>query len=309
MPPTRFSDRPAELPDLGSLRLLTDVARLGSIGAAGRRAGISQQAASERLRTLEALTGLPLLARAARGSTLTEAGRLLVEWSAPLLDHADDLVAAVRTLREDRSRELHVQASMTIAEHLLPRWLVRLRQERGIAATFRAANTAGVLDAVRAGEADLGFIEGPGDVSGLATRVIGHDELVLVAAPDDAWARRRTPLTPSEIGGRALTSREPGSGTRSVWERALRAAGVAPSAPDSEATTTAAVLATVAAGAPPAFVSARVATRDVEVGLLVRVAVAGLDLRRAFTAVWVGSSRPPAGAVRDLLGIVQETTT
>ena len=38
------------LPDLPSLRLLADVARLGSIGAAGREAGISQQSASERLR-------------------------------------------------------------------------------------------------------------------------------------------------------------------------------------------------------------------------------------------------------------------
>ena len=43
------------VPDLGALELLLDVVATGSIGAAGRRHGISQQAASARLRTLERL--------------------------------------------------------------------------------------------------------------------------------------------------------------------------------------------------------------------------------------------------------------
>lgn len=42
------------LPDLSALELLVDTAREGSIGAAARLQGISQQAASERLRAVEA---------------------------------------------------------------------------------------------------------------------------------------------------------------------------------------------------------------------------------------------------------------
>ena len=42
------------LPELDSLRLLVAVARTGSIGTAAREAGVSQQAASQRLRTAEA---------------------------------------------------------------------------------------------------------------------------------------------------------------------------------------------------------------------------------------------------------------
>ncbi len=296
----------AVLPDIAALRLLADVARLGSIGAAGRESGISQQSASERLRSMEAQTGLVLVQRATSGSTLTSAGRLLVEWSAALLEQASDVEAALRTLREERSRELHVHASMTVAEHLLPRWLVRLRHERAVAATLRATNTEAVLAAVRSGEADLGFIEGPdgmAGLAGLASRVVGHDELALVAAPDDEWSRRRSPLTPAVVAARALTSREPGSGTRSVWEQALVAVGLTPVAPEAALTTTAAVLTSVAAGGPPAFVSRRAAQRDLDAGALVELPMRGLDLGRAFTAVWVGGPRPPAGPVRDLLAI------
>ena len=294
------------LPDLPSLRLLADVARLGSIGAAAREAGISQQSASERLRATEAQVGLALLQRATTGSTLTASGRLLVEWSADLLERAGEIEASLRVLRDDRSRELHVHASMTVAEHLMPGWLVSLRRERSVAATLRASNSESVLDAVRTGEADVGFVEGPagaGSLSGLATRVIGSDELVLVAAPDDAWASRRTPLSAAVVAGRALTSREQGSGTRSVWEQALTTAGHRPVDPEVELTTTAGVLGSVGAGSPPAFVSRRAAARDLGAGTVVEVRVRGVDLHRAFTAVWVGATRPPAGPLRDLLAI------
>lgn len=293
----------ALLPDLGSLRLLADVARLGSIGAAGRTAGMSQQSASERLRAMEAQTGLVLVQRATNGSRLTAAGRLLVEWSTALVEQADEVESAIRTLRTERSAELHVHASMTTAEHLLPRWLVRLRRERSIAASLQATNTSAVLAAVRSGEADVGFIEGPGDLSGLSSRVVGGDVLVLVAEPDDAWARRRTPLDAAAVAGRSLTSREAGSGTRQVVEDALTVAGWTPAVPEVELTTTAALLASVRAGGAPAFVSDRSVQRELAAGQLVEVATTGLGLVRPFTAVWVGGPRPPAGPLRDLLAI------
>lgn len=294
---------PTILPELSSLRLLVDVARLGSIGAAGRVAGMSQQSASERLRVMEAQTGLVLVQRSTAGSSLTPAGRLLVEWSSRLLEQADEVESAVRTLRAERTQQVRVVASMTTAEHLLPRWLVRLRQEREIAAGLHATNSERVLEAVRAGEADLGFIEGPGDLRGLASSVVGGDVLVLVAGPGDPWARRRRPVDPATVAARALTSREAGSGTRQVVEDALAAAGCVPVAPEVELTTTAAVLASVGAGSPPAFVSSLAVPRELASGQLVQVPTVDLALERAFTAVWVGGRRPPAGPVRDLLAI------
>jgi len=296
---------PTALPELATLRLFLDVARLGSIGAAGRAAGISQQSASARLRAMERELGLTLLQRSPTGAELTAEGRLLAEWSTDLLHRADEIETALGTLREQRSRQLHVHASMTTAEYLLPGWLVRLRRRNRVPVSLTAANTETVLAAVRSGEADLGFIEGPADTSGLASAVVGSDELVLVAPPEDPWARRRTALRPQAVAARSLTSREHGSGTRRVTEHAAAAAGVTLAPPEVELTTTAAMLGAVAAGGAPAFVSRRAAVRELVAGVLVEVSVAGLDLHREFTAVWVGSDPPPRGPARDLLAIAR----
>ncbi len=292
------------LPDLESLRLLTDIARLGSIGAAGRAAGMTQQSASERLRALEATAGLDLVTRSPGGSALTPSGLLLVEWSADLLARAAEVETALHTLRQGRARRVRVYASMTVAESLLPRVLVRLRREREINVRLHATNSEAVITAVRAGRADVGFVEGPIDLRGLGSMVVGVDELVLVAAPDDAWSRRRTPLDAAAIARRPLTSREQGSGTRTVWERALESAGAEPAPPESELETTAALLSSVAAGGPPAFVSRRAAARDLEMGDLVELKTTGIDLHRVFTAVWLGGRRPAEGPVRDILGLI-----
>ncbi|QKE83423.1 LysR family transcriptional regulator [Arthrobacter sp. NEB 688] len=291
-------------PDLASLRLLADVARLGGIAAAGRAHGITQQSASERVRSLEADVGLDLVTRGRSGSALTPTGRLVVEWSADLLARADDLDEALSTLRRDRSRELRVHASLTVAETVLPRVLVRARRDSVAHVTLHATNSASVVDAVRSGAADLGFVEGPVPLDGLGHRGVGVDELVLVAAPDDPWARRRRVVVPDDLGARALSSREEGSGTRRVWEDALAEAGVAAPPPEAVFDTTTALLASVAAGGPPAFVSRRSAIHLVGAGELTALPTVGLALRRPLTAVWQGGSLPARGPARDLLALV-----
>ncbi|MFY0405898.1 LysR family transcriptional regulator [Solicola sp. PLA-1-18] len=297
------------LPDLATLTLLVDVARTGSIGGAAREAGVTQQAASARLKATEAQVGVPLLQRGARGSELTAAGRVLVEGAVRLLDVAAEVEQAVEALRTDRGRELHVGASMTVAEHLLPGWLVQLRRRQVAAGqeptsvSLVAANSRDVTDAVLVGEAAVGFVEGVAAPSGLSSSEVGHDELVLVAAPDDPLLTRRRALTPGEVAALALTSRERGSGTREVVVSALGDHGLSPATPSVELGSTTAIRETVRAGGAPAFLSRLAVGRDLDAGHLVEVPVRDLDLRRSLRAVWVGGSTPPAGPVRDLLAI------
>lgn len=262
---------------------------------------------------MEAQTGLTLVQRSARGSQLTEAGVVVAEWAARLLDLADEVDTAIEGLRGDRSRELVVWASMTIAESLIPRWLVQLRQRqlgegyRATAVSLNASNSQHVVEAVREGTAHVGFVEGVQAPVGVRSAIVAQDELVLVTAAGVPLSRRRTPLTPVEVAGLALTSREPGSGTREVLASALAKHGLVSGDPDVELTTATAIREAVIAGSAPAFLSRRVVARDVEAGSLSVVAVQDLDLRRYFRAVWVGTKNPPAGAVRDLVAIARTT--
>ncbi|HEX3712748.1 MAG TPA: LysR family transcriptional regulator, partial [Trebonia sp.] len=113
--------------DLSSLRALREVSRQGSIAAAAAVLGVSQQALSARMRTLERTMSITLLARTPAGSHLTEQGRLVVGWADDVLDAADRLEAGLRSIRSEVSHRLAIAASQTIAEHLVPHWLVELR--------------------------------------------------------------------------------------------------------------------------------------------------------------------------------------
>ena len=304
-----LSDR---VPDLAALEMLLAVARTGSLNAASRQLGITQQAVSARVRSVESRAGVALIARTARGSTLTPEGVVVAEWAARLLAVAGELDTGLAAFRGDHQKRLRVSASLTIAEQLLPGWLVGLQAaaQQGGQPTpqilLTAANSDTVTAQVRAGAADLGFVEGPARPKGLRSRVIGHDELAVVVRPDHPWARRHDPLGPDELAAARIVSREEGSGTRDVLTTALSAAlGTQVTVPVALAlSTTAAVRSAVLAGAGPAVLSELTVAEDIAARRLTRVPVRRVDLRRSLRAIWVGGSLPPAGAARDLLAHV-----
>jgi molybdate transport repressor ModE-like protein len=90
------------VPDLASLELLLDVAQTGSLNRAAGRAGVSQQAASARIASMEAQTGVTLVHRTPRGSRLTAEGAVIAEWAARLLDVAAQMDHGIAALRQDR---------------------------------------------------------------------------------------------------------------------------------------------------------------------------------------------------------------
>lgn len=296
----------AHVPELGALDLLLSVARLGSVGRAAAEHGITQPAASGRIRNMERLLGFTLLERDARGSRLTPAGTLVVDWARQVLSAATELDAGIAALRAEHMGRLRVAASMTVAEYLMPAWLVSARLIRpDFTVSLRTGNSTHVADLVREGEVDLGFVEGPQAPSGLYARVVAHDRLVVVVAPGHPWARRRNPVGAAEIASTPLIEREPGSGTRYVLHEVLRPYGPV-AGPLIELSSTTAIKAAAAAGAGPAVVSSLAVADEVRAGSLVEVPVSDADLGRRLRAVWTRGRRlgPP---VRDFLATIART--
>lgn len=291
----------ARVPDLDSLALLLQVGASGSLGRAGIRHGISQPAVSARIRRMEALVGVPLVERTARGSTLTANGVLLAGWARSVIEAAEVLDAGITSLRDAGEQRLRVAASMTVAEYLLPRWLVRLAADRPkTAVSLSAMNSAQVEQAVLSGSADLGFVEGPAVADGLDHEVVARDRLVVVVAPGHPWARRRR-VGAADLAATRLVQREPSSGTRTSLEAAL-AGYPALATPLLELSTSGAVRSAAAAGAGPAVLSRLAIGDEVGRGRLVEVRTDGVDLTRSLRAVWPAGQRP-GGPARDLLRI------
>ena len=295
-------------PDVESLRLLVLVGRHRSLGAAARLEGVSQPAASKRLARLERRLGVRLLERTRRGSSLTAAGQLVSGWATRVLDDLDVLVEGARALRREAAAHLAVAASLTVAEHVLPGWLAQLRRaDPELRVGLEVTNSSRVCELVGERAVDLGFVESPQVPSGLRSRTVARDRLVLVVAPGHPWARRRRAVGAAELARTPLVSREAGSGTRAAAERAIAGTGAGPVEPLLELGSSAAVRSTVLTGAGPALLSELVVATDVAAGLLVDVPTDGIDLTRRLRLVWPAGS-PPVGPAADLVRIALRAT-
>jgi DNA-binding transcriptional LysR family regulator len=274
--------------------------------------GITQQALSARMRTLERTLEVPLLVRTPTGSRLTEKGTLVLDWAEDLLAAADRLEAGVRSIRSGITHRLAIAASQTTAEHLVPHWLLELRateEAAGLQPTvveLTVTNSTGVIDLVRADRASMGIIETPHLPPDLVRAHLRDDELLVVAGPAHAWARLRRPVSQRELASMPLVTREAGSGTRDTLTDYLAALDppLHAAAPALELGTSAAVRSAVAAGVGPGVLSRLAVRDDLVLGRLVAIELAGPPLTRVFTAVW-RYDRPLSPEGQRLLGVAQ----
>ncbi|GAB89055.1 LysR family transcriptional regulator [Gordonia rhizosphera] len=293
------------LPDIAALDVVVTVARLGSMGAASRELGISQQAVSSRVRGVERELGVELFIRSPGGVDLTSNGMAVLEWANALVERAAQFMAGVDALVGARHATLVVAASKTVAEYLVPSWVSTLANRSEVKISVRPMNSADVIGTVHSGEADLGFIESPGATGGLDSAVVAQDELVLVAAPGHPWADGRA-VDIHDLASTPLIQREPGSGTRVTFEAALRDSGATPVDPLIELRSVTAIRSSVLTSSGAAVLSRLSVDDDIATGRLVRVDITGLRMLRPLRAVWTPNITL-RGPARDLLDIATRT--
>lgn len=262
-----------------------------------------QPNASRAIKTLERRLSLPLIERGPNGSCLTAQGTVIAHWARVVLADADKLLSIAAGLSTDRSAELTIAASMTVAEQLMPLWLAEFRHlHPAVTVHLQAHNSTQVLQQVRSGGCDVGFIESPTVGPGLHGAEIARDRLVIVVSGDHPWARRRTPLSIEELAATPLLAREPGSGTRTSFEMALQGYHVAP--PLLELGSASAIRTSVLNGVGPAVLSTLAVADQVATGQLHVVDVDALHIERSLRAVWRGS-RQLDGPAADLLKLIR----
>jgi DNA-binding transcriptional LysR family regulator len=288
---------------LDQLRIFVAVAEQQHVTRGARSLHLAQSAASTAIAHLEAHFATQLFDRVGRNVVLTKAGRLLLTEAAAILARVDSAERAMLELSGLRRGTLNVQASQTIAGYWLPRHLLAFRRAYpDIDVKLSIANTAQVAVAVREGIADLGFVEGDVEDAKIAAQPIAKDSMVLVVGRDHAWSSRRQ-VVAGELATTEWVLREKGSGTRSVFEAAVRKAGLDPDAlrvimelPSNDA-----VRAAVEAGMGATVISASVAASAIEAGLLHRVK---LDLPARAFYLLRHRDRPHGRAAEALVSLI-----
>lgn len=258
---------------LEQLRVFIAVAERQHMTQAAQALHLAQSAVSAAIAQLEGRHGAKLFHRVGRGIELTQAGQLFLIEAKAVLARAQAADLMLSELGGLKRGTLTIQASQTIASFWLPRYLVAFRRAHpGVDIRLSIGNTAQAAAAVRAGSAELGFVEAEVNDPHLISRVLAKDQMIVVVGPQHPWASRKS-IKPKDLIETEWVLREPGSGTRAVFEKALSGFGITPASlriglelPSNES-----VLAAVEAGMGATALSASAASAGLDAGLLVHV--------------------------------------
>ena len=211
---------------LEQLRIFIAVAEKQHVTQAAGELNLTQSATSAAIAALEARYGVKLFDRIGRGIALTQAGRDFLGEARAVLARARAAAQVLNDLAGLKRGSLTIAASQTVANYWLPGRIQAFQTAHpGIELRVAIANTEQVALAVHQGSADLGFVEGDVDDASLAVSKIGGDSLVVVVGMEHPWVGR-TRIVPKDLLTTAWVLREHGSGTRSMFEAALRKHGI-----------------------------------------------------------------------------------
>jgi DNA-binding transcriptional LysR family regulator len=209
---------------LRQLQIFLAVAKHQNISKAAQSLHMSQSAASEALLNLEHTYEVSLFDRVSNKLSLNAIGRTLRL-------EAENLIARCQSFEEmlqDHTDvgHLKVGASFTIGNHLATRYLADyLAKYPEADVQLDIANTPDVVARVLNFDVDIGMIEGEVHHRELELIPWRDDELIVFCAADHPLARKKT-LTNKDIREAQWILREPDSGARNTFDRAL--AGLLP---------------------------------------------------------------------------------
>lgn len=195
--------------ELSQLRCFVAVGQELHFGRAAERLNMTQPPLSRQIRLLEHQVGTPLLERTSRVVRFTAAGRAFFPEAGRILRLADEAAAAARRIAKGEQGAIAIGFTATFGYGLLPDMVRRLRQRvAGLSLTLKEMVTSEQLDALDAGQLDVGLMRPHAPHGELETVLLGREALMLALPARQAKAWPREP-TLRALHGKALVSYSP----------------------------------------------------------------------------------------------------
>jgi DNA-binding transcriptional LysR family regulator len=193
-----------ELIELRHLRYFTVVAEELHFSRAAGRLHIAQPPLSQQIRKLEEYIGHPLFIRNSRTVTLTQAGEMLLERSRYLLRRLEEDLETVRRVGRGEIGTLTVgfigSAMLTALPTLIGSYRKRFPK---IDLRLRELTTSSLVEAIRQGVVDLGFLRDAGPTEGLIVEQVVAERFVVALAEKHRLANRKK-VSLAELKGEPL---------------------------------------------------------------------------------------------------------
>lgn len=288
-----------------NLKVFVTVSEQKNFSRAAELLNLSQPGVSLHIRNLENELGAKLMHRSPKQVKLTEAGYILYEKAKRILDLYDEARRDIQLLQDTVTGAIHVGASFTIGEYLLPRLLAEfVAQYPQVELQVTIGNTWEIVQKVRKKEINLGLVEGNVTGEDLVITPYMKDEMLLVAAPDHPLCAIRQ-ADVSKLQYMNWILRESGSGTRAFSDLFLQEhkleVGRTYVFNSSQG-----VKEAVAAGLGIAILSRWVVRKELESGALRSIPLKGIKFARDFSVIQTKDHAPSMAIERFVQQLVED---
>lgn len=215
-----------EMLDTRQLLAFKTIVDMGGFTKAARTLHLTQSALSHQIKSLETQLEGPVFARLGKRVVLTQSGEVLLPYATAVLQQLQEAREAITTLHEPGRGRLRVSAASyscyQILPHVLREFCARYPHvELVVASEYTDKAVQGILG----GTLDMAICVQPPSTDGLHIETLCEDELVVIVAPQHAWARRKH-VQWADLATQVLITYNHASETFQMTQRELQKRGV-----------------------------------------------------------------------------------
>ena len=282
--------------DLGQIEAFVQVAQHRSFSKAADALFLTQPSVTARIQSLERDLGEALFERNGRGVRMTEMGGAFLPFARRALKTLQDGRDALEGMRNLDIGTLKLGSALTVSTYVLPKILKKYCAAfPGVEVSVHSGRSEQVLQMVLSDEVHCA-LERTVHHPEIVTTPLYEDDLVLVAAPEHRFARKRT-ATVEEVGREALILFDKGSSYNALIQGVFRQHGILPKTL-MEMDTMEATKKMVEEGMGIALLPKVSTEREIELGRIVPIAVSNATLpRRQISLIFRKNRKQPRAVV------------
>ncbi|MDD3775725.1 MAG: LysR family transcriptional regulator [Sulfurovaceae bacterium] len=202
---------------LRQIEIFLNVVEKGHLTQVSKEMDLSQSAISMSIKELETTIGRPLFDRINKRLVLNEVGRSFHKEIKPLYKKVIDIQTEFQNT--PNKGIVRVGASTTIVDYIMPQIVCSYMDSYPeVRISLKNGNTKTIIEMVREGLIDVGFVEGSVDDPEVIKEKVGIDELVVVTAD----AEKAKSCYIDSLADEKWILREQGSGTREVFLNCIK---------------------------------------------------------------------------------------
>ncbi|MEX0720103.1 MAG: LysR family transcriptional regulator [Balneolaceae bacterium] len=212
--------------NLRRINIFLTVAKHLSYTKAARELYISQPAITKNIQMLEDELGVCLFNRKGNTIELTHEGKLVYSFGSDIDQQVQNLMYELGQINSKQKGNLRIGASSTISHYFIPPVIARFKESNpGLSISLLSGNTSEINARLNDDLIDVGITEGYRRLNNFDYYSFLNDEIAFISHKNNPVHFPET-FSKEKLAELPLVLRETGSGTREVFEKAIKGVGL-----------------------------------------------------------------------------------